>query len=954
MNPMNPMNPKLQNNNVINNTDSLLLQNNESLVGTKLQNYEIISKISQGGMGIIYKAKDTSINRIVAIKMILNQKYRMNQQQTLRFLREEEICAKLNHPNVIKIFTAGLWNQNPYIVMEYIEGMPLLEYLKKINTKDYHVYAQLMYKILQALIYIHQQNIIHRDIKPSNILVRENGEPVLIDFGIAKLTQDKSWKLTRTGDLLGSANMSPEQAQGLSTRLDCRSDIYSIGTVFYEMLTGTAPFFNTKTILLLKEIINTPVIPPRKINSNIPKKLEEIICKSLEKNPDHRYQSALEMAQEIQAYLKGNDKISFHYQNLLLYRSHKQKINIVIVIISLLCIVSCVMLLQYKKNADNNSNSNKIVEQEKKPIKKDIPSITSQDLIYLGRHHYRCLDNEETVEEYRHKQTGIEFIYLPSNLYKIGKHKLLNIPVHAFMLAKYECTQGIWKKIMHTTPWKGKEQEDDNLPANWISWDDCQEFCQKTGLQLPSEVQWEAAYRGKNSGHFYWLYQAKYILADVILNHNWTQEKVSLNLNNEDEESCYYYAWVKETSKNAIHPVGKKMPNAYGFYDMTGNVAEWCEDDADSHYLHLSTEFIDPITYTHVYKPVEQYKTLTWDNTSCKPWIESPRKNEKVIRGTSFNDSRIKQVNDFPECSAWQRIPKNKNEASRDIGVRFIYPISQESIQNSDTILQNTLKKQKQNQEELYNQIRKQRQKKFSFIANNCQSQPHNFNHPDFIFLGKHTYKCASNEKEVEEYYHKPTDMEFVYIPAATFTLNQKSYYVTAFLASKYECNQGTWIHIMKTEPWLYYDSHFRHTGFYYPAIDIHYEACIEFAQKTGLSLPTENQWNYMERAGKDSTYFWGTEETQAKNYAWYWDNTWGIELGYSHEIGHKLPNAFGIFDICGNAREWLLDTEKNSKIHLLQGGGFADGINYLVTKVSLNDKYTDCFFGVRFVYNIK
>ena len=338
---MNYIDPTLQNNN----TNSVLLQNNESLIGTKLQNYEIISKISQGGMGIIYKAKDTSINRIVAIKMILNQKYHMNQQQTLRFLREEEICAKLNHPNVIRIFTAGLWNQNPYIVMEYIEGMPLLEYLKKINTTDYHFYAQLMYKILQALIYIHQQNIIHRDIKPSNILVRENGEPVLIDFGIAKLTQDKSWKLTRTGDLLGSANMSPEQAQGLSTRLDCRSDIYSIGTVFYEMLTGTAPFFNTKTILLLKEIINTPVIPPRTLNSNIPKKLEEIICKSLEKNPDHRYQSASEMAQEIQSYLKGNEKISFHYQNLLLYRSNKQKIKkVMIAFIVLLCIVFCVVI----------------------------------------------------------------------------------------------------------------------------------------------------------------------------------------------------------------------------------------------------------------------------------------------------------------------------------------------------------------------------------------------------------------------------------------------------------------------------------------------------------------------------------------------------------------------------------------------------------------------------------
>lgn len=947
---MNPMEPTLQNNNIINNTESLLLQNNESLIGTKLQNYEIISKISQGGMGIIYKAKDTSINRIVAIKMILNQKYRMNQQQTLRFLREEEICAKLNHPNVIRIFTAGLWNQNPYIVMEYIEGMPLLEYLKKINTTDYHFYAQLMYKILQALIYIHQQNIIHRDIKPSNILVRENGEPVLIDFGIAKLTQDKSWKLTRTGDLLGSANMSPEQAQGFSTRLDCRSDIYSIGTVFYEMLTETAPFFNTKTVLLLKEIINAPVIPPRKINANIPKKLEEIVCKSLEKNPDHRYQSALEMAQEIQSYLKGNEKISFHYQNLLLYRSNKQKINIIIVIILLLCTVSSVMFFQYSKKSNNNKTS----KPEKQTVKKDIPSIISQDLIYLGRHHYKCLSNEATVEEYRHKQTGMEFIYLPSNLYKIGKHKLLNIPVHAFMLAKYECTQGIWKKIMHTTPWKGKEQEDDNLPANWISWEDCQEFCKKTGFQLPSEVQWEAAYRGKNSGHFFWTYHANYILADVLLNHNWTQEKVSINLNNEDEESCYYYAWIKETSNNAIHPVGEKMPNAYGFYDMTGNVAEWCEDDADSHYLHLSTELIDPVTYTHVYKPVSQYKTLTWDNTSCKPWIESPRKNEKVIRGTSFNDSRIKQVNEFPECSVWQRIPKNKNEASREVGVRFIYPISQENIQNSDTLLEKEIKEQKAKQVQIYNSIRQQRQRKFSNMANKYQSQQHSFHHPDFAFLGKHTYNCAFNQKEVEEYYHKPTDMEFVYIPAASFTFDKKSYSVTAFLASKYECTQGTWVHIMKTEPWLYYDSYFRHSGFSYPAIDVHYNACMEFAQKTGLSLPTETQWNYMARAGKDAIYFWGKKEIQSKNYAWYFENTWLVDSGYPHEVGKKLYNSWGIFDICGNAREWLLDKEKDSIKHIAQGGGFADNIKYLVTEVEVDDPYTDCFFGVRFVYNIK
>lgn len=203
-------------------------------IGLEIDSYVLLSKIGEGGMGIVFKAKDKRFQRIVAIKFMLTPSLLRSLK---RFQREMELTAQLNHPNIIQVYAHGVFNNFPYVVMEYIEGMPLLQSFQE-NETSFEEKLTTIQKILMALDYTHRKKILHRDIKPSNIMVRQNGEPVILDFGLAKNIA-KSNELTKTGEILGTLEyMSPEQAQGLRRNVSNKTDIYSVGAMLYEILTG--------------------------------------------------------------------------------------------------------------------------------------------------------------------------------------------------------------------------------------------------------------------------------------------------------------------------------------------------------------------------------------------------------------------------------------------------------------------------------------------------------------------------------------------------------------------------------------------------------------------------------------------------------------------------------------------------------------------------------------------
>ncbi len=281
----------------------------ENYVGKRLDGrYEIIEIIGVGGMAVVYKAFDNIDHRIVAVK-ILKDEFLENEDFRRRFKNESKAIAVLSHPNIVKVYDVSYGNMLQYIVMEYVEGISLKEYIEqqgKINAREAIYYVT---QILRALQHAHDKGIVHRDIKPQNIMLISDGTIKVADFGIARFSRSET--RTMTDGAIGSVHyISPEQAKGSIT--DSKTDLYSVGVVLYEMLTGTLPFQSDNAVsVALMQLQNDPV-KPRNINPDIPIGLEQIIIRAMQKNQADRYQSASEILRDIEAY-KRNPNIKFDY-----------------------------------------------------------------------------------------------------------------------------------------------------------------------------------------------------------------------------------------------------------------------------------------------------------------------------------------------------------------------------------------------------------------------------------------------------------------------------------------------------------------------------------------------------------------------------------------------------------------------------------------------------------------
>jgi len=262
------------------------------LEGQTIGKYKILTRVAEGGMGVFYKALDTRLDRTVGIKT-LHTEFSVDPQLRERFINEAKALAKLNHPNICVLHDFFEDQDRLFIVMEYIEGETLADVARRHGAIGADKLVPLFRQILLALDYAHKKSIIHRDIKPSNIMVSSQGVVKVMDFGIAKIV-GSSKQLTMTGRKVGSIPyMSPEQIT--QKIIDHRSDLYSLGITIFQLCTGRVPFDSTSDFEVMKSHLEAPPPPPRSIDPSIPKKLEDIILKSIEKKPEDRYQSALEM-----------------------------------------------------------------------------------------------------------------------------------------------------------------------------------------------------------------------------------------------------------------------------------------------------------------------------------------------------------------------------------------------------------------------------------------------------------------------------------------------------------------------------------------------------------------------------------------------------------------------------------------------------------------------------------
>jgi serine/threonine-protein kinase len=269
----------------------------------QLEGLEVLGVLGQGGMAVVYKARQSQLDRLVAVKVAL-QGAHAGPEERSRFRREAEAIARLQHPNIVEIYEVGETGGYPYVVLELVSGGSLAKVLNGTPLPPRRA-TELTLDLARAVQHAHQRGILHRDLKPANVLLTEDGTPKITDFGLARRL-DVDQGDTRTGAVLGTPSyMAPEQAEGRVHDLGPAADVYGLGAILYELLTGRPPFKGTTVLETLEQVRALDPVHPRALQPLLPRDLETICLKCLEKEPAHRYPSAEAMADDLQRFLAG-------------------------------------------------------------------------------------------------------------------------------------------------------------------------------------------------------------------------------------------------------------------------------------------------------------------------------------------------------------------------------------------------------------------------------------------------------------------------------------------------------------------------------------------------------------------------------------------------------------------------------------------------------------------------
>jgi len=502
------------------------------MIGRRLGDYKITERIGAGGMAIVYKANDLNLGgRTVAVK-VLPENLASDRGFVALFTREARTAAKLSHPNVVTIHRVGEEDDIHYFAMSYIDGKSLSGIIEDRGKLPVDEIIHIVSEVCKALEYTHSEGVMHRDIKPANIMFDKLGNVIVTDFGIARAVGGT--RLPQTRGVIGTAEyMSPEQAQG-EEDIDYRTDIYSLGVVLYEMLTGRVPFKGTNPLSVAMKHTKEPPPPPRELDVSIPAWLESVVLKCLAKSPDKRYQSAKELRdtlQKLQAPPRtivgrdGAEMMLIPAGEFEMGRNdgyeHEKPVH---------TIYPSAFYWQFEMGSNYVHNSEKPVHT------------VYLDAFYMDKYEVTNARYAKFLNEYG-KNTDA------------AGHELIDLSHSGYLIEK--------SGSVYRTK-KGYEFH----PVVVVTWYGAAAYAQFYGKRLPTEAQWEKAARGGLEGK-------KYPWGDEI---------------DETKANCNYSSrglTIKDMLKY-LKPVGSFPPNGYGLFDMAGNVWEWCAAECDANYYSKS------------------------------------------------------------------------------------------------------------------------------------------------------------------------------------------------------------------------------------------------------------------------------------------------------------------------------------------------------------------------------
>ena len=552
------------------------------LIGKSLGRYHILEQIGEGGMAIVYKAFDTRLETDVAVKVIRTDQLApaILERALKRFEREAKALARLTHANIVKVSDYGEEEGLPYLVMPFLPGGTLKEKLRVSGKTSWQDAARLLLPVGKALAYAHEEEMIHRDVKPANILITRSGDPMLTDFGIAKIIDEEAtMDLTGTRATVGTPEyMAPEQVTAKT--VDHRADVYALGVVFYEMVTGRKPFQADTPMAVLVKLSSEPLPRPTEFTPKLPQSVEKILLKALAKDPANRFQSMGEFVVALEKLLQGKSSAPSKAQRKAEKKIPQKEsplskasfpIQYLWFILGGVAIISILLgwLLGGGVSEAFPTKTSTLTDTSTKtatPRSTATPIGSASLALGIGSTWVRPGD-------------GMTMLYIPAGEFEMGRNASDEKPIHtvyldAFWMDETEVTYGMYEKCVNAGECDqpgGSDYDDSSYsshPVAFVNWVNAEAYCfwadpsiGSGQVRLPTEAEWEKAARGGMEGK-------KYPWGD-------SSPVCSQGAENGAQFNDCSGKTVEVSSFNS---------NGYGLYDMSGNVWEWVNDWYDSGY----------------------------------------------------------------------------------------------------------------------------------------------------------------------------------------------------------------------------------------------------------------------------------------------------------------------------------------------------------------------------------